>query len=163
MIRTARIFGKEIAKYYVLTGRAIRSQDALKLGIITEMCSVMELDKTVKKVSENLQDKYHAREIDASYSALGELVKGDNLELLLAGKCPDGAEPALAEKTASILKSKAPIAIKVSVELMEAQEKVSIDEAIKLELDRLVEIFSTEDALAGLTTPPGNKVDFKNK
>ena len=163
MLRSAKIFGKDIAKYYVLTGRGIRAKDAAALGIITKLATIMDLEKTVNEVADNMQDKYRGRTVDASYVALGELVKDGNLDKLLAGEIPTGADQALAEKTTSILKSKAPIAIKLATELIDAQENVSIDEGIKLELDRLVEIFSTEDALLGLTTPPGTKVEFKNK
>lgn len=163
MIRTARIMGKDIAKYYVYTGKSIRALDAYKLGMITELTTMMELENTIKKVADNLQDKYHNREIEPSYKALGNLVKNGNLEKLLSGECPEGTDPALAQKTASILKSKAPIAIKVANELMDAQETVSIDEAIHLELDKLVEIFSTEDALLGLSSPPGKAVVFNNR
>ncbi len=164
MIRSARIIGKDLAKYYVLTGKTIRAKDAEKLGIITVMTTIPEIESAVEKlVASKIPDKYKNERNDLSFIKLAEVVNEKNLDKILGGEFPSGVEEDLAKQTISILKSKAPMAIKVVNELMAAQEKVDIDEAIKMELSRLTEIFSTEDALAGLSARPGDKVQFSGK
>ena len=80
----------------------------------------------------------------------------------MRGEPPQGVDPAFAEKLVKIVSKKAPIALRMAHELMDAQAKVSIEKAIDLELERLYDIFSTEDALAGLQSP-GRPPQFKGK
>ncbi|MGB4682001.1 MAG: 3-hydroxyacyl-CoA dehydrogenase/enoyl-CoA hydratase family protein, partial [Firmicutes bacterium] len=83
---------------------------------------------------------------------------------LLKGEAPEGVDPAFAEKLLKILAPKAPLALKMSHELMEAQKNVSTEEEmIKLELDRLYELFALEDVLAGLQSPPGRPPKYKGR
>ena len=44
MLRTARMAGPKLAKYYVFTGATISAQDALELGIVTELVLPAEID-----------------------------------------------------------------------------------------------------------------------
>jgi len=48
-------------------------------------------------------------------------------------------------------------------ELIDAQQKVTIPEAIELELGELNSIFSTEDALAGLSSVGGKPPQYQGK
>ena len=85
------------------------------------------------------------------------------VDRVLAGETPAGVDEDFARQTSSILAAKAPIALRIAAELMDAQAKVSIDEAIQMELGRLVEIFSTKDALGGLSAPPKTKYGFEGR
>ena len=71
-----------------------------------------------------------------------------------------GVDEDFAKTTASILSAKSLVALRFVDELMAAQAKVSIDDAIQLEIGRQFEMYSTKDALAGLSAPPGQKVEF---
>ena len=52
-----------------------------------------------------------------------------------------------------IISKKAPIAIREANNMINEQAKVSIKEAIEIEMDKLYYMFGTEDALAGLSNP----------
>ncbi|MGB5424870.1 MAG: hypothetical protein WBN03_22070, partial [Desulfobacterales bacterium] len=71
---------------------------------------------------------------------------------LLAGRPPEGVDQGLAAKTAKIVGYKAPLALKVANEIIDRQIDKPMEEAIEIELGRLQEIFSTADALEGLTS-----------
>ena len=86
-----------------------------------------------------------------------------NVEALLAGKKPEGVSDALAESTLKEISRKAPLALKKANELMDAQQKVSIPEAVELELAELRYMFSTEDALTGLSSLGGKPPQYKGK
>jgi enoyl-CoA hydratase/3-hydroxyacyl-CoA dehydrogenase len=58
---------------------------------------------------------------------------------------------------------KAPLALRTVNDLIDAQSKVSIEEAIELELAGLHDIFSTKDALKGLQAPPGKPPKYEGK
>jgi len=158
MLRCARQIGTRLAKYYTFTGRTLSAQDAYDLGIVTKLVEPADLEKTIKEVCAGpAPDKYRKREIPLRFKEMADVCSPDNVKLLLAGKKPIGVTDEFAEKTLKTLAKKAPLALKVANELIDAQEKVSIDEAMNLELSRLAEIFATEDALTGLSSFGGKE------
>ncbi|SDO98435.1 3-hydroxyacyl-CoA dehydrogenase/enoyl-CoA hydratase family protein [Desulforhopalus singaporensis] len=153
MIRSARHIGTELAKYYVFSGRPISAQDAYDLGIVTRLVAPEKLDSTLRELCNGEKlDKYHSREIPERFADFATLGSQENIAKLLSGEKPVGVPEQLAEKTLKSISRKAPIALKLADELINAQQKVTIPEAIELELKELHHIFSTEDALTGLTS-----------
>lgn len=164
MIRSARQMGVELAKYYVFTGKGISAQDAYDLGIITKLVRPQELEQAIRDVcSRSKPDKYRAREIPAKFQEPAKTCSKENVAALLSGNKPTGVSDALAEATLKSVSRKAPLALKKANELIDAQEKASIPEAIELELAELVYMFSTEDALAGLSSVGGKPPQYKGK
>jgi enoyl-CoA hydratase/3-hydroxyacyl-CoA dehydrogenase len=164
MIRSARQMGTELAKYYVFTGKSISAQDAFDLGIITKLVRPQELENAIREVCSGSQpDKYRAREIPAKFAELAKACSPANVEALLAGKNPEGVSESLAESTLKAISRKAPLALKKANELMDAQQKVSIPQAVELELAELRYMFSTEDALTGLSSLGGKPPQYKGK
>lgn len=164
MIRTARQIGTDLAKYYVFTGRTISAQDAHDLGIITKLVSPQELDRAIREVCDGAKpDKYCVRAIPERFSELARVCSPANVRALLDGNKPVGVSDTLAEKTLKIVSRKAPLALKKADELIDAQQKVSIPEAIELELGELYYMFSTEDALTGLTSVGGPPPKFSGR
>ncbi|MDP2643982.1 MAG: enoyl-CoA hydratase/isomerase family protein, partial [Desulfobacterales bacterium] len=161
MLRMARHIGTALAKYYVFTGATIRAKDAQELGIITALVEPSEIQATISKlIVKGKTDKYAARTIPARFEQLSRMCSNDNVPPLLAGKIPAGIDPQLAAKTTRQLAVKAPVALRIANEIIDQQEGKSIPEAVEIELGRLHEIFSTADALAGLSSggrPPKYK------
>jgi len=161
MIRAARIFGHDLAKYYMTTGKTIRAGDAKALGVITRMTDIAGIETAVENiVSAGAPDKYADPTAPAEYAQMAASMAGGGMYKLLSGEIPAGVDEDFAKTTASILSSKSLVALKFVDELMDAQAKVSIDEAIQLEIGKQFEMYSTKDALTGLSAPPGQKVVF---
>ena len=80
----------------------------------------------------------------------------------MAGELPEGIPDELAARTAKAIGFKAPVAVKMSNEIIDRQIGKSIEEAVEIELGRLHDIFSTADALEGLSNI-GRRVEFKGK
>ncbi len=164
MIRTARQIGTDLAKYYVFTGKTLSARDGFDLGIITKAVRPQDLNQAIVEIcSGEKPDKYRLREIPAKFSDLAKVCSPENVKRLLAGKKPEGVPEALAETTLRAVSRKAPLALKTADELFEAQRGVSIREAIALELSRLHHIFSTEDALEGLSSVGGKPPLYSGK
>ena len=162
MLRTARIVGPALAKYYVFTGATISAQDAQKLGLVTELVLPAEVDATIQNlVSQGTPDKYRKRETPDKLKPLAEICDNENVTRLLSGNPPDGVTEELASRTAKIIGFKAPLALKLSNEIIDRQAGKSIEEAIEIELGRLNEIFSTADALEGLSSLGRKRPEFK--
>lgn len=164
MIRTARQVGPELAKYYVFTGKTISAQDAFELGIVTKLVEPQELDGAIREVCSGVKpDKYRSREIPSKFRDFARTCSPANVEALLSGQEPAGVQDFLAEAALKAVSRKAPLALKKANELIDAQQKASIAEAIELELAGLVYMFSTEDALAGLSSVGGKPPKYQGK
>ncbi|NTW88350.1 MAG: 3-hydroxyacyl-CoA dehydrogenase/enoyl-CoA hydratase family protein, partial [Desulfobulbaceae bacterium] len=164
MLRTARQIGTELAKYYVFTGRTINAQDAYDLGIILKVVNPQDLEKTIVEICNGPKpDKYRSRKLPERFAELAKVCSPENVKALLAGLKPDGVSDDLAEKTQKIISRKAPLALLKVDELIDAQWKVTIPEAIELELNELNYMFSTEDALTGLSSVGGKPPQYKGK
>jgi enoyl-CoA hydratase/carnithine racemase len=68
---------------------------------------------------------------------------------MLAGRVPPAADPALAKAIAGLSK-KAPSALRLANELIDLGLRGSLEDGLRLELGRLREIFSTDDAREGI-------------
>ncbi len=164
MYRLSRHVGPELAKYFVFTGRTLRAKDAFELGVVNRLVELPEVEGAVKElIAEGVPDKYKSREIPASYDQLKNAFSSENVKNLLKGQQPQGIDEEFASKTARIISRKAPLALKMANELIDAQVDAGTDKAIELELGRLQEIFSTEDALAGLQAPPGRPPEYQGR
>ena len=164
MLRTARQIGTELAKYYVFTGRTISAQDAYDLGIVSKIINPQDLEKTILEICNGpIPDKYRSRKLPERFAELAKVCSPDNVKALLAGLKPEGISDDLAEKTLKIISRKAPLALLKADELIDAQKKVTIPEAIELELGELNSMFSTEDALAGLSSVGGKPPKYQGK
>jgi enoyl-CoA hydratase/3-hydroxyacyl-CoA dehydrogenase len=85
----------------------------------------------------------------------------ENVQRLLAGTPPSGVDDALATKTAKIVGYKAPLALKLTDEIIDAQIGKPMETAVEIELERLAEIFSSADALEGLSSLGRRRPEFK--
>ena len=164
MIRSARQIGTDLAKYYVLTGKMLSAQDALDLGIVTKLVQSRDLYQGIREVCAGSKpDKYRARQIPAKFLELAKTCSPENIDALLSGGNLDSVSDGVTEATLKAVGRKAPLSLKNANELIDAQQKVSIPEAIELELAKLKYIFSTQDALLGLTSIGGKPPKYQGK
>ena len=162
MLRIARHVGPELAKYYVFTGAVISIADARALGIVTRVVEPADIDVAVKaQISAGKPDKYRERELPESFKPLALIGAPENVARLLAGNPPEGVDEALAGKTAKFVGYKAPLALKLVSEIVDQQAGKSMEEAVQIELGRLEEIFSTADALEGLSSLGRKRPEYK--
>ena len=85
----------------------------------------------------------------------------ENVARLLSGKPPEGVSEEFAAKTAKIVGFKAPVALKLANEIIDQQVGKSMQDAVGIELGRLNDIFSTADALEGLSSLGRKRPEFK--
>ena len=162
MPRMARFAGAELAKYYVFTGIPLNAADAHELGIIKRLVEPAETENAIGQlVSEGKPDKYRPAELSEKFAMLAQVCSSENVARLLAGKLPEGVPDELAAKTAKIIGYKAPLALKLANEIIDQQVGKSMSEAVEIELGRLTEIFSTADALEGLSSMGRKKPEYK--
>jgi enoyl-CoA hydratase/3-hydroxyacyl-CoA dehydrogenase len=162
MLRTARMVGPELAKYYMFTGATITTQDAHALGIVTKLVAPSDVETAIQElVAEGKPDKYAEREIPEKFKPFALAFSQSNVTRLLSGNPPQGVPEDLAARTAKVIGFKAPLALKFSNEIMDQQVGKSMEAAVEIELGRLNDIFSTADALEGLSSVGRRRPEFK--
>ncbi|MFI5150024.1 MAG: 3-hydroxyacyl-CoA dehydrogenase/enoyl-CoA hydratase family protein [Bacteroidia bacterium] len=153
--RSVRKIGKGLSKYLVLTGKMLNAYEAEELGIVDKIITMEEMFSLFK--DEGPKMKFPLKENAKRWTGIGHFFEKNSLEKILGNKyTADEITDSEAEKLSTTLKNKAPIALKFADQL--------IDEArgCSSELEHLKEIFSTSDALLGLSSI-GKKVQFAGK
>ncbi len=164
MLRLARQIGVPLAKYYVFTGASITAEDALHLGLVSAVVSPVKIDEAIQAlVSEGRPDKYRARPLPEKFNPLLQLFSGNHLDKILSGKVPEQVSAEIGAKILKVIGYKAPCALKIAAEIIDAQQDKPFSEAIEIELGRLAEMFSTTDALEGLSSLGRRRPQFIGK
>jgi len=156
--RTARICGVECARYAVLAGNFLDSSTSFDLGLLTHKVKSSEVENTIlslvgKKPSEKYPGNPSNQESDVVRFATS-FYSDENIVSLISGKNPDGfdGEDANVSRQLKSLSRAAPVALRIASDLLsDVRGGSSLEEGLKLELDRLEEIFGTDDAEEGLS------------
>lgn len=156
--RPARICGVPAARWAVLAGNFIDANTASDLGLVTHLVEAGGVEETVSEIAATGKpaNKYPAKPANSeSRVALfsTEFYSDATLEGLLNGKCPEGfdAEDSNVSRQLKALVRAAPIALRIASELIDTASDTDLSDGLQGELDRLPEIFSTADALEGLS------------
>jgi enoyl-CoA hydratase/3-hydroxyacyl-CoA dehydrogenase len=164
MLRLALHVGVELAKYYVLTGSSIKAAEAFEMGIVDAVAEPAEIESKIQSlISKERPDKYRQGPVPEKFERLARMFTGGDLDKLLSGQAPDSAPEELGAKTLKIIGAKAPLALRLANQIMDEQQNKSIPEAIEIELNRLADIFSTDDALEGLSSMGRKRPDYKGR
>jgi len=156
--RPARISGIPLARWAVLGGNFMNSQIAYDIGLLTHLVDLSEVDAAVIQCSASGKpaNKYPGKPTNNASPVVkfaSDFYSDNNLSVLLSGGCPAGYDAA--DKTISRqlknLKYTAPIALSMASELIDITSNTSLSEGLDSELSKLTEIFSTRDALEGLS------------
>jgi enoyl-CoA hydratase/3-hydroxyacyl-CoA dehydrogenase len=145
--RTTRRVGKGLAKWLVLTGEELCAADALAIGLVDRVVSHEELDAEIAGIiAEGARPiSPHPKDMPVRDRGVAEW-----FERYKPGEVP-GEDP-LVSQAVKRLATKAPIAVRVAAELIDRGADLPLAQALDLELEHLVEIFSTKDAYEGLSS-----------
>lgn len=153
--RLARRIGKGLAKYLVLTGKMLTADEAQEIGLTDKVISMEEMFNLFKSEAAlpdftigRKADKWLGFERFFDKNSLSKILENN----YIAGDISDDD----ARKLTSAMKRKAPIALKLADQLIEEAKGCSS------ELTYLNKIFSTSDALLGLSSI-GKSVQFTGK
>ena len=158
--RTVRICGVEAARWAVLAGNFMDAKTANALGILTHLVEPAEVSGVVDQIAAEGKpaNKYPGCPRESGHpvaSFASAFYNDENMAGLLNGSCPDGfdAEDRNVGRQLKSLGRVAPIALRMANELLDGavQTADDLDAGLALELANLEDIFSTADALEGLS------------
>ena len=164
--RTSRFVGKELAKYIIFSGRLISADDALSIGLVDHVFAPDQIDDKIlafiKEGKPPLRKGKKTEELPQDWRKLKELFSDANMDAWLRGEYIESDDPLVA-KTAKMVAGKAPIALRLSNQIIGQGYEKPLKEGLKEELAYLYEIFSTRDALTGLTSVGRERPKFEGK
>ena len=156
--RPARICGIPAARWAVLAGNFMNAQTAKDLGLITHLVDVASVDSCVATIASEGKpaNKYPGQPSnpDSKVAQFASSFYSDaNMAALMNGACPEGfeAEDKTVLRQIKSLSFTAPIGLRMASELINATASTSLGDGLQMELDGLDTIFSTKDALEGLS------------
>ena len=164
--RAVQIAGAECARYAIIAGNWISSEDALSMGYLTEVVAFSDVEKAVMNASDGTTEPY-------GYPYSPRLGESEKMGNILSSYTREGVESLIAgsfdasnhflTRQVKLISRNAPIAIQMAMDLIEIADGSREDRGIGLqaELDGLEAIFSTNDALNGLKSVlEGSRVSF---
>ena len=153
--RSAKKIGKPLAKYLIHTGKMLSANDACDMGLIDAIISTEDVPAFFSgSKSVPVKKEIHLNE---KLKNIQDFFEQNSTEKILAHTfAANGIKEDEAEKLYTTIKRKAPIAVHIADKLI--QEAKGCDS----ELTHLKEIFSTKDALLGLTSI-GKKVEYSGE
>ena len=146
------------------------ARTAADLGLVTNLVDVTEVDSTISSLDSQgkPEEKYPATPVnpDSKIAKFAmSFYSDDNMNTILSGRCPDGFDPEdkLVSRQLKSLSRTAPIALRMASDLIDAAGTTELSGGLNQELDNLEAIFSTSDALEGLSALiEGRKPTYQN-
>ncbi|MBC8418287.1 MAG: enoyl-CoA hydratase/isomerase family protein [Desulfobacterales bacterium] len=164
--RTSRYIGKALAKYLIFTGRLIPAEVALSIGLVDYVFAPDEIENKIRSlIADGKMVPKKGRkdeELPPEFQKIKPLFADENIEAWLNGKYLD-SEDALTARTAKIIAGKAPLALRFANQIIDAGYEMALSDGVRQELAHLNEIFSTADALTGLTSVGKGRPVFQGK
>lgn len=162
MLRLSRHVGPDLARYYVFTGFPMSAADAHALGVVTAVTEPAKIESAIRELMvREKSDKYNPRALPEKFKALARMFAEGNIEQILSGRTPENSLHPSADRILKVIGYKAPLALKLANEIMDMQKNKPIPEAVEIELERLAEIFASDDALEGLSSMGRRRPEFK--
>jgi len=150
--RTTRRVGRGLAKWLVLTGQTIGAEEALAIGLVDNVVPYEKLDAAIASaIAEGRPTDPAPRPVPDAYRPIADFFSRYGVEELMSGQVDAPSDVRLA-KAVKRVGTKAPVALRLSADLIDRGADLPIDEGLALELSHLHEIFSTKDAYEGLSS-----------
>ncbi len=162
--RLPRIVGKELAKYLIMTGRRIDGPQAKKLGIVQYVVPSKDINSFVEDLAIRRNVKRLGKQsvaLSVELQNLKRIFSDAKVKKMLSGKPLSSS--AQAKVISYEVLTKAPIALRLSNELIDEGLELDLEKGLALELAHLPEIFSTRDALIGLKSVGKETPRFSGK
>jgi len=151
--RTAQYIGKELAKYLIFTGKILNAKNAASIGLVEYVVPLDEIENKIATLatSGKILRKASKRRVDLpdQYKKIKTYFSDTNIQMMLSG---EGELNELGKKISKIISYKAPLAIKLANQVIDEGSRLDLTKGLEIELSHLPEIFSTKDALEGLTS-----------
>lgn len=149
--------GNGLAKYLIFTGKNISANDAFEIGLVDKVINHYEMYELLNGLKSILDFKIEKNELSHNYQLIKNFFETNSIDTIFDGEVESyELSYESVTKLIKMIKWKAPIALKTAEELIDKAE------GVESELKKLKMIFSTNDAMIGLSSI-GKKVEFEGR
>jgi enoyl-CoA hydratase/3-hydroxyacyl-CoA dehydrogenase len=134
------------------------SKTAADLGLVTNLVDISEVESTIQTLDSDgkPENKYPGKPANPDSKVAkfaNSFYSDENIATVLAGNCPEGfdSEDKGVSRQMKSLSRTAPIALSLANDLINAAGNTNLSDGLGQELGNLETIFSTDDALEGLS------------
>jgi enoyl-CoA hydratase/3-hydroxyacyl-CoA dehydrogenase len=150
--RTPKRVGAALARWMIFTGQMLSAADAAKIGLVDRVADFDEFEDALREAVDAGPDPIRdPPALTGWFADLASFFGSNSADSLREGKADPGDDASLA-KAAKRVATKAPIALRISEELIAESEELRLEDGLQRELDRVPEIFATRDAYEGLSS-----------
>jgi len=132
-----------------------------QLGLIDRVVSHAEIDQACREAID-AERKPPGATWPVAYAELASFFGHNSIEDIRLGKADNRGKDSLIKAVKQVTR-KAPIALRRAERLIDEGSTRDLPEALRMELDGLLEIFGTADALTGLSSLGRKKPSFKGR
>ncbi len=147
--RTPRALGVGLAKWLMYTGKTISANEARRIHLVHHVVPQEVLDVEARRCALGLL-AWEPDELATEHIQLDRFFCSHPVDELRTGTLDEGLPPHLRRAVRPIA-AKAPIALQMVEQLIDRGTQLSLRDGLQLEIDYATQIFSTEDALRGLS------------
>jgi enoyl-CoA hydratase/carnithine racemase len=148
--RSARRLGVGLAKWMILTGKTLAAGEAWKIGLVDAVAPAESLQEACRSLALSQQIPAKPVALPPDYVALAQFFENNRALDMHAGQADTGGDAALARAMKQV-GNKAPIALRLAEQMIEQGMRCTLAAGLQQEVDHVTEIFSTSDALLGLS------------
>ncbi|MEO8259394.1 MAG: 3-hydroxyacyl-CoA dehydrogenase/enoyl-CoA hydratase family protein [Acidobacteriota bacterium] len=161
--RTTRRIGTGLTKWLVLTGRIVPGEEAASIGLIDRVAPYEELDSAIAELIEDgVSAERRPGPVGPAHRPLAEFFDIHDVEQIRTGRAETGGDERLAAAMKAV-GEKAPIAVRLAAALIDEGAAVPLEDGLRMELAHLLEIFRSQDALAGLRSVGKSRPVFEGR
>ncbi|HLA85942.1 MAG TPA: enoyl-CoA hydratase/isomerase family protein [Thermoguttaceae bacterium] len=159
--RAPRAVGIGLAKWLIFTGKTLSAAEARRIGLVDQVAPHEELTAAARQCIFNFLNANESRPprepLSPERAAIEHFFAVNRVESLRLGQADPGGNPALARAMKPVA-AKGPVALRIAEWLIDEGMRLPLPSALQLEIDRVMDIFTTEDALRGLSFRAGRQV-----
>ncbi len=149
--RLPRRVGPGLAKLLVHTGRTVSAEDAAAIGLVDAVVPYERLDDAIRTILAEPQQRPERKPAEGDWAALEAFFAANSVEAIRSAGIDTHGNPALAQAVKQV-GFKAPLALALAERLIDEAGTLPLEAGLRLELEHLIEIFRTADALEGLSS-----------
>jgi enoyl-CoA hydratase/carnithine racemase len=151
-----------LTKWLVLTGAIIPAEVALAIGLIDRVAAHEDLDAAAAELIRSGSPTSLPAPPPTSHQSLAAFFDANDVETIRLGRAATSGEPRL-EGAMRAVGARAPVALRLAADLIDQGLTVPLDAGLEMEIAHLAEIFSTADALAGLSSIGKSRPVFEGR
>jgi enoyl-CoA hydratase/carnithine racemase len=148
--RAPRALGMGLAKWLIYTGKTLSAADALKIGVVDHIVPADQLEGVCRAIAAGPFPPAKRRPRSPEFAAIEQFFEQSPAEDLRLGTADTLGDPVLVRAMKAVA-TKAPVALRLVERIIDEGAQQPFEDALKLEIAYVTEVFSTTDAHLGLT------------